>query len=278
MSAAVGGAAAVAHHGVIDRARRHRPAGRRARGRARRPWRPPDSRHWASGGAGVAPHRAPGRAGRGVAAQAPRRRSSSSARKPRRRQIDEIVEPRGGPAERLVARRAVADHAVGGVDRLVERGAGEPGDGHPERRRDDRRRRNSRRGFRSRRARRRPRRALRGRGRRSGLPRRGRRRGRPFRAPSPPRRRAGAGCAGRSACWPASARQRCRTAGAAASLLHDEGDRADNARTISERDDPGARAAASAAPLAVEPAVERSRSARRSRSPDGRSRAAARSG
>ncbi len=62
---------------------------------------------------------------------------SSSADKPRRRQIDEIVEPRRRPAERLVTRRAVADHAVGGVDCFVECGAGEPGNGHPQDRRDD---------------------------------------------------------------------------------------------------------------------------------------------
>ena len=31
----------------------------------------------------------------------------------------------------------MADHAVGGVDRLVECGAGEPGNGQPEHRRDD---------------------------------------------------------------------------------------------------------------------------------------------
>ena len=56
---------------------------------------------------------------------------------PRRRQVDEIVEPRGGPSERLVARGAVADHAVGGVDRLVGGAAGKPGERHPEHRRDD---------------------------------------------------------------------------------------------------------------------------------------------
>ena len=39
--------------------------------------------------------------------------------KARGRKIDHIVDLRSGPAERLVARRAVADHAVGGVDRLV---------------------------------------------------------------------------------------------------------------------------------------------------------------
>ena len=55
-----------------------------------------------------------------------------------------------------VARRAVPDHAVGGVDRLIERGARKPADRHPKNRRDDRRRKNSRPGSRSPRARRRP--------------------------------------------------------------------------------------------------------------------------
>ena len=49
-----------------------------------------------------------------------------------------IVEPRGGPAEGLVARRTVADHAVGSVDCLVECGARKPGYDHPDDRRDDR--------------------------------------------------------------------------------------------------------------------------------------------
>ena len=56
---------------------------------------------------------------------------------PRRRQVDEIVEARGGEAEGFVARRAVTDHAVGGVDRLVGGAAGEPGERHPKRRGDD---------------------------------------------------------------------------------------------------------------------------------------------
>ena len=57
--------------------------------------------------------------------------------KPRRRQIDEIVEPRRRPAERGVAVVLMADHAVGGVDRLVERAAGKPAERGPEDRRDD---------------------------------------------------------------------------------------------------------------------------------------------
>ena len=45
---------------------------------------------------------------------------------PRGREIDHIVDFRGGLAERLVARRVMADHAVGGVDRLVADHAGRP--------------------------------------------------------------------------------------------------------------------------------------------------------
>src|ERR1700722_8770494 len=41
-------------------------------------------------------------------------------RKTRRRQIDEIVESRRRPAEGKVALILMSDHAVGGVDRLVE--------------------------------------------------------------------------------------------------------------------------------------------------------------
>ena len=57
--------------------------------------------------------------------------------KTRRRQIDEIVEPRGGPAEGAVPLVLVADHAVGGVDRLVAGAADEPAERRPEDRRDD---------------------------------------------------------------------------------------------------------------------------------------------
>ena len=57
--------------------------------------------------------------------------------KPRGRQIDEIVEACRRPAESEMARRFVADHAVGRVDRLVGDGAGQPGHRHPEQRRHD---------------------------------------------------------------------------------------------------------------------------------------------
>ena len=49
----------------------------------------------------------------------------SSADRREAGQVHEIVEARRSPAEGLVPRRAVADHAVGGVDRLVERRAGQ---------------------------------------------------------------------------------------------------------------------------------------------------------
>ena len=39
---------------------------------------------------------------------------------------NEIVEPCGGKAEGLVARGAMANHAVGGVDHLVDGAAGQP--------------------------------------------------------------------------------------------------------------------------------------------------------
>ena len=56
---------------------------------------------------------------------------------PRRRQVDQIVESCGGKPEVAVTRRAMADHAVGGVDRLVGRAAGQAADRQPEHRRDD---------------------------------------------------------------------------------------------------------------------------------------------
>ena len=47
------------------------------------------------------------------------------------RQIDEIVEPRRRVPECLIARRAVADHAVSGIDGLVDRAAGQSKSGEP---------------------------------------------------------------------------------------------------------------------------------------------------
>src|SRR5208337_5436307 len=53
------------------------------------------------------------------------------------RQIDDVVEPRRRPAEGGVALVLVADHTVGGVDRLIERPAGQPAERGPEDGRDD---------------------------------------------------------------------------------------------------------------------------------------------
>ncbi len=54
-----------------------------------------------------------------------------------RRQVGEIVEPGGRPAEMLMARGEVADHRIGGVDRLVGKESRQPEDEEPEGRRDD---------------------------------------------------------------------------------------------------------------------------------------------
>ena len=51
--------------------------------------------------------------------------------------IDEVVEARGRPAEGEIALAFMADHAVGRVDGLVERGARQAADDQPEQRRDD---------------------------------------------------------------------------------------------------------------------------------------------
>src|SRR6185503_2085760 len=48
------------------------------------------------------------------------------------RPIDEIVEPGCRPAEILVTRREMADHRIGGVDRLVGEEAGKARDREPQ--------------------------------------------------------------------------------------------------------------------------------------------------
>ena len=53
------------------------------------------------------------------------------------RQVDEIVEPRGGPAEALVARGEVADQRIGDVDRPVGEETGQAEKQEPQGRRDD---------------------------------------------------------------------------------------------------------------------------------------------
>ena len=155
ISWAVGLGAAVAHIGVLDPRRAIDPRPGEPAARARRPSPPPASRHWASG----ACRRRAARRARRLPASAPGRSAAAGddqqRREARGRQVDEIVEPRRRPAEGLVARRAVADHRIGRVDRLVERRR--PAGRRRRARRPARRRRrkNSRRGFRSRPGRRR---------------------------------------------------------------------------------------------------------------------------
>ena len=55
----------------------------------------------------------------------------------RGREVHEVVEPGGGPAERAVALGLVPDHAVGGIDGLVERRARQAGYDEPEDGRDN---------------------------------------------------------------------------------------------------------------------------------------------
>ena len=59
------------------------------------------------------------------------------AGEPRAGKIDQIVEARRRPAEIEIALGLVADHRVGGVDRLVESDAGKAEDSEPEGRRHD---------------------------------------------------------------------------------------------------------------------------------------------
>ena len=127
----------VVHVGDRRRACRRSGAGRRATGRARRPWPLPASRHWASdASAGVAEHRPRTRC-RTIAADERRGEGDQQAGEAARRQVDQIVEARRRPAEIFVARGAVADHGVGGVDRLVGEEARQAEQQEPEGRRDD---------------------------------------------------------------------------------------------------------------------------------------------
>ena len=117
-------------------ARRHSGAGRRSTGRARRPSPLPASRHWASGAF-------PRRAARRARHSRPRRRSDESRgndqqrRQPRRRQVDQSSKRADAQPNAWCRLRAVADHAVGGVDRLVGGRRRQAADRQPERRRDD---------------------------------------------------------------------------------------------------------------------------------------------
>src|SRR5690606_24165719 len=63
--------------------------------------------------------------------------NEKSAAETRRRKIDEVIEPGSSPAEGFVAGGAMADHAVGRIDRLVRRASGQSADPKPEGRRDD---------------------------------------------------------------------------------------------------------------------------------------------
>src|SRR3984885_5043226 len=55
----------------------------------------------------------------------------------RRRQIDEVVGPRRGPTERFVSFVPMADHAVGGINRLIQRATGKTAERDPKDRSDD---------------------------------------------------------------------------------------------------------------------------------------------
>ena len=170
----VGLAPPVAHVGVVhQRVAIDARAGERA-GRARPPSPPPASRHWASGAA-------PRRAGPRASASRPTRPTSAaaastshSAASREAGRLIEVVEAGRRPAERIVPRRPVADHAVGGVDGLVDHAARQAAERRPEQPARRCRRRNSRPGSRWRPATRRPRRAPRCCGRRSCRPPRGR--------------------------------------------------------------------------------------------------------
>ena len=61
---------------------------------------------------------------------------NQGAGKPARRQVDQVVQPRRGPAEILVTRGEVADHRVGGVDRLVGGESRQPESQEPDGRRN----------------------------------------------------------------------------------------------------------------------------------------------
>ena len=84
----------------------------------------------------VASHRSEGVAG-GGAGQGESGKREQSAGQARGGEVDDIVETGGGPAKCLMARRAVADHAVGGVDRFVGGDTGQSQQRKPERGRDN---------------------------------------------------------------------------------------------------------------------------------------------
>ena len=79
----------------------------------------------------IAPHNAPG-----VGAVAGGQREKRPG-KPCRQPVRHVIQARGALAESLVTRRAVADHRVEGVHRLVSGDAGQTQQQAPEQRRDD---------------------------------------------------------------------------------------------------------------------------------------------
>jgi len=129
-------AAAIAHRCVVDRDTAvDTGTGERKPERAgHRRFRPAGVRRAVV--ACVAPHRCPRIRCRRIVADG-RGQNDQQRRQPRRRQVDQIVESCGGKPEVAVTRRAMADHAVGGVDRLVGRATGQAADRQPEHRRDD---------------------------------------------------------------------------------------------------------------------------------------------
>ena len=62
----------------------------------------------------------------------PMRHSNQRRRQPRRDQVQQVIEPRRSPAELLIARGAVADHAVGGVGDLIQHQRRQAADQKPE--------------------------------------------------------------------------------------------------------------------------------------------------
>ena len=84
----------------------------------------------------VAPHGAPRGPGRSFWGE-PSRDNDQTRRQPRGTKIDKIVEFRGAEAESRMALRAMADHAVGGVDRFVASTARKAAERQPESGRDD---------------------------------------------------------------------------------------------------------------------------------------------
>ena len=137
MSCGVRLAPAVAHEGVIDGILAIDARAAEFADRARRPSPPPASRRWGRRCARVAPSGAPGlarrsRRHRSDAASDQKQRASREAGRLTRSSSRADAQPK--IHERV---RAMADHAVGGVDRLIKRAAGETAERQPKGGRDD---------------------------------------------------------------------------------------------------------------------------------------------